>query len=186
MNEEHLNSPLDNYLSIESLPYLFQSDFYNIDFDKRGFYLDSKGNEYHYSIPEEEYFNLYISGENPDYTVFDSSDESQDDDGVTECNVPYERHIRPDELFKQLANCEFYQSDLQLELSKDVIEDLKNALVVESPICIYDSGWHTKSVLFYDEELRLYKEIVLSKSGNDNWLNQSRYTSGILELIKEP
>jgi len=53
-NNNTLNDSSSNNIifPIENLPYLYQSHFHNIGFATNGYYLDTKGNKYEYSIPE--------------------------------------------------------------------------------------------------------------------------------------
>jgi len=169
-------------LTTDSLPYLYQSDFYNLGFNKRGFYLDSNGNQYHYSILESDYFPIINK---VDYELNNDSEHDtteQPDDKIELLGV---NTIKPSELFSKLNLCELTQSDLGLELTKEVIADLQNAPMVHSDIYIYDSGWRTKSILVYMPDLDVYRRIILSETGNNNRLNQSKYTSEILDLLKE-
>ncbi|WP_231492232.1 hypothetical protein [Pedobacter sp. Leaf170] len=174
---------IQTLLSVENLPYLYQSDFYNIGFNKRGYYLDSEGNQYRYNIPESEYF---LTVDELDYDLNNDSEHDSTEQPDDNIEVVAGCTIKPSELFSKLNLFELIEGDLKLELSKEVIEDLLNAPIVESEIFIMDSGWRTKSILIYILELDIYRQIVLNESGNANRVNQSKHTNEILKLLKEP
>ncbi|MCX2472790.1 hypothetical protein OQZ33_00460 [Pedobacter sp. MC2016-05] len=184
MESSHLNlhepHTETNLLSTEDLPYLYQSDSHNFGFDKRGFYLDSKGNQYRYSIPEEDYFSIIKEEEYNSNTP--SNEESMDEPHI-KTDVVYYDTIKPSELFNKLELCEVTKSDLRFELTSEVIKDLLSAPIVESESFIMDSGWRTKSVLVYLAELDVYKRILLVSSGNTNKLNTSIFTDGLLKTL---
>jgi len=173
---------IQTLLSVENLPYLYQSDFYNIGFNKKGFYLDGNGNQYDYSIPESNYLSII---EDEDYKLSTVPDQDDNDAEDAKTDFVYDNVIKPSELFNKLQLCEVTKSDLRMELSNEMIEDLTSAPVLELESFIMDSGWRTKSILIYIAELDVYKQTILSESGNSERRNQSKYTSEILEMFNE-
>lgn len=170
----------------ENLPYLYQSDFHNFRFNTKGFYLDTSGNQYHYDMPEPDYFS--------DFTPYPLDLESNGNQysiekpdsliKVTDKNTVIDT-IKPADLFHNLSQCEIKRSDLKLELTNDVIDNLYNSGVRELEQFMLDTGWNTKSVLVYIAELGLYKQILLTKSGNVNKINTSKYTQEIISACGE-
>jgi len=162
-------------LLVQKFIYLYQTEFHNVGFNTRGFYLDGSGNQYHYVLPEKE---IKVNVD----SIIKSTIAMLDADS-SEWFTTADDNTKPTDLFRNLNLCSHKASSLKLKLTTEIIEDLASSPIIEVEQFIMDAGWKTSYILFYHAELDVYKRILLASCGNTNKLNTSIFTDGLLKTL---
>lgn len=168
ISKKHLPTEL---LSIENLPYIYQSEYFSLAWGKqhRGFYVLPNGDKYVYNMPD--HFNFYeIEG---------------NEFGNTAWGDETELTIAPELLFENLKISTKQNGWLSLFKSKtllkaDVLKDLLKSKVKHYGQQMNDAGIKSNSLLIYDTDLRLYKRTLLKADGDRKVVNKYKHT---FELI---
>jgi hypothetical protein len=158
-------------MNARKIPYIYQSEYYSLAWGKkhRGFYVLPNGDKYVYNNPKS--FNFYkIEGGNEFDTAWG------DETNLT---------IAPELLFENLEKCTKKQGWLSFFRSKtllkqQVLNELLKSNVTSYGQILCDAGILSNSLLIYDDELQLYKRILLTARGDRKALNQSKYKSDVV------
>jgi hypothetical protein len=200
------NNNIETVYTVDSLPYIYQSEFYSLAWGlvHKGFYVDPRGITYKYNMPKDwKFYKSEMQLENYKRRVEDARNiidkdaieygkikhiDEVDYSHITPNGYETDGTIRPEDLFQNLQNSSKYVGMFGAlrkhnPISQIIIDDLKGSNIEDSGFIRCDAGNLSNVLLIYESKIQLYRRIVLTNNGERDMVNRSQYIMAIIKAL---